>query len=70
MVIKLMHYIAKLLSKCTCSKLVIRKLVTLRTATLPHEEERRCIIDTPTAVQPLIEPTSTVLGYGTCSYQQ
>ena len=70
MVIKLMRYATKLLSKCTCSKLVIRKLVTLRTATLPYEEEQRCIIDTSKAVQPLIEPTSTVLSYGTCSYQE
>ena len=70
MVIKLMRYATKPLSKCTCSMLVIRKLITLRTATLPREEEQRYINDTPTAVQPLIEPTSTVLGYGTCSYQQ
>ena len=70
MVIKVIHYTARPLWKCTCFKFVIRKLFFIRIATFPCEEEQRCIIDTPTAVQSLIEPTSTVLGYGTCSYQQ
>ena len=64
MVIKIIvRYAVRPLSKCTCSKFVIRKLVTLRTATILCEEEQQFI---NAAKQPLIQPTSTVLSYGTC----
>ena len=70
MVFKVMRYAARLLSKYTCCKFVIRKLISLRTTHLSHEEEQRFNTDTQTATQPLIEPTSTVLNYSTCSQQQ
>ena len=66
MVIKIVvRYAVRPLSKCTCPKFVIRKLVTfkLRTATIFCEEEQQFI---SAAAQPLIQPTSTVLSYGTC----
>ena len=66
MVTKLILNAARSLLKFTCSKFTIRNFITLRTATFPRQEEQRFITDTPTATQPLIEPSSTVLSYGTC----
>ena len=66
MVTKLILNAARSLLKFTCSKFTIRNCITLRTATFPRQEEQRFITDTPTATQPLIEPSSTVLSYGTC----
>ena len=67
MVIKVMYYSARFLLKCTCSKFVICKLVSLRMATFPCEEEQQLSIDTPTAQQSLVEATSTTISYGTCT---
>ena len=39
----IVRYAVRPLSKCTCSKFVIRKLVTLRTATILCEEEQQFI---------------------------
>ena len=67
MVIKtVVRYAVRPLSKCTCSKFVIRKFVTLKIATILHEEEQRFINGTLAAAQPLIQPTSIVPSYGTC----
>ena len=69
MVLKTICFAGQSLSKCTCFKLVICKLITLTTATFPREEEQQLITEgqSPTAGQPLIEPTYTVLSYGTCT---
>jgi hypothetical protein len=44
----------------------MRKIISLRKMTLSREEEEQFSINSPTAAHPLIEPTSTVLSYGTC----
>ena len=66
MAIKIIRFAGRPLSKCICFKLVMCKIISLRTVTSSHEEKQQFTIDSPTAVQPLIEPTSTVLSYGTC----
>ena len=54
------------LSQCTCLKLVMRKAISLKTVSFCSKEEQQFTIDSPTAAQPLIEPTSTTLSYGSC----
>ena len=59
-------FIGRSLSQCTCLKLVMRKIISLKTVTFSSKEEQQFTIDSPTAAQPLIEPTSTTLNYGSC----
>ena len=59
-------FIGRSLSQCTCFKLVKRKITSLKTVTFSSKEEQQFTIDSPTAAQPLIEPTSTTLNYGSC----
>ena len=66
MVIRVFRYAIRHLSKCTCIKFILQKLLALRTATYTAKVEQNSTIDTPTAARPLIQPTSTVLNYGTC----
>ena len=54
------------LSQYNCLKLIMRKIVSLKTVTFSSKEEQQFTIDSPTAAQPLIEPTSTTLSYGSC----
>ena len=58
--------IGRSLPQCTCFKLVMRKIISLKTVTFSSKEEQQFTIDSPTAAQPLIEPTSTTLNYGSC----
>ena len=58
--------IGRSLSQCTCFKLVKRKITSLKTVTFSSKEEQQFTTDSPTASQPLIEPTSTTLNYGSC----
>ena len=44
----------------------MRKIISLKTVTFSSKEEQQFTIDSPTAAQPLIEPTSTTLSYGSC----
>ena len=44
----------------------MRKITSLKTVTFSSKEEQQFTIDSPTAAQPLIEPTSTTLSYGSC----
>ena len=53
------------LSQCTCLNFIMRKIISLKTITFPSKE-LQFTIDSPTAAQPLIEPTSTTLSYGSC----
>ena len=53
------------LSKCACIKLTSQKLLSLRAAIFLKEAKQDSTIETETAAQPLIQPTSTVLSYGT-----
>ena len=66
MVIRVFRYAIRHLSKCTCIKFILQKLLALRTATYIAKVEQNSTIDTPTAARRLIQPTSTVLNYGTC----
>ena len=67
MTIKIIRSVGRPLLKCIHFKLIIRiKTISPRTKRFHREEELRNTIDSPTAAQPLIEPTSTVLNYGTC----
>ena len=59
-------FVGRSLSQCTCLKFVIRKIISLKTVTFSSKEEQQFTIDSPTAAQPLIEPTSTTLSYGSC----
>ena len=66
MTVKIIRFASKPLLKCTCFKLVMSKRLSLRIK-LSHEKDQQYhTIDGPTAAQPLIEPTSTVLSYSTC----
>ena len=67
MVLKIIYFAGRPLSKCTCFKLVMRMIISM---TSSREEEQQFTIDSPTAEQPLIEQTSTVLGYGACVNNQ
>ena len=58
-------FVGRSLSQCTCLKFIMRKIISLKTITFPSKEQQ-FTIDSPTAVQPLIEPTSTTLSYGSC----
>ena len=58
--------VGRSLSQCTCSKFVIHKIIFLKTVTFSSKQEQKFTIDSPTAAQPLIEPTSTTLSYGSC----
>ena len=53
------------LSQCTCLKFVMRKIISLKTVTF-FSKEHQFTIDSPTAAQPLIQPTSIALNYGSC----
>ena len=67
MLIKITHFVYRPLLKCICFKLTLAcKLISLWAATSAHKEEQQVITDSPAAGQQLIEPTSTVLSYGTC----
>ena len=68
MTIKIIRSIGRPALKCIkfYFKLTICKATSLRTMTFHHKEEVRYTIDSPSTAQPLIEPTSTVLNYGTC----
>ena len=59
-------FVCRSLSQCTCLKFVIRKIISLKTVTFSSKEEQQFTIDSPTAAQPLIEPTFTTLSYGSC----
>ena len=70
MIVKITCYSARQLSKCTCAKFVIHKSVSLMTAISTHQEQQVTISsmhNNPSAAQPLIEPTSTVVSYDTCT---
>ena len=69
MIIKIIHNAVRQLSKCTCTNIAICKLISLRTATSTYGEQQQGMIthDNLTAGQPLIEPTSTVVSYDTCT---
>ena len=54
------------LSQCTRFEFIMRKIISLKTVTLSSKQEQQFTIDSPTAAQPLIEPISTTLSYGTC----
>ena len=58
--------VGRALSQCTCLKFVMRKIISLKTVTFSGEKEQQFTIDSPTVTQPLIEPTSTTLSYGSC----
>ena len=66
MVIRVFRYAIRHLSKCICTKFILQKLLALRTAKYTAKVEQNTTTDTQTAAQPLIQPTSTVLNYGTC----
>ena len=59
-------FIGRSLPQCTCLKLAKRKITSLKTVTFSSKEEQQFTIDSPTAAQPLIEPISTTLNYGSC----
>ena len=59
-------FVGRSLSQCTCLKFVIRKIISLKTVTFSSKEEQQFTIDSPTAAQPLIQPTSIALNYGSC----
>ena len=54
------------LSQCTCLKLIMRKIIFLKTVIFFSKKEQQFTIDSPTAAEPLIEPTFTTLSYGSC----
>ena len=67
MIVKITHYVCRPLLKCSCSKFTLKcKLIASWSATSAHKEEQQTIIGSPPAAQPLTEPTSTILSYGTC----
>ena len=59
-------FVGRSLSQCTCLKFLMHKIISLKTVTLSSKQEQQFTIDSPTAAQPLIEPTSTTLSYGSC----
>ena len=59
------YFVGRSLSQCTCLKFIMHKIISLKTITFPSKE-LQFTIDSPTAAQPLIEPTSTTLSYGSC----
>ena len=67
MIIKVACFAGRSLSQCTYFKLIMEKVTSLRATIFFHKEEQRFTIDSPTEAQPLIEPTTTVLSYGTCA---
>ena len=59
-------FVGRSLPQCPCLKLVMRKIISFKIVTFSREEEQRFTIDSPAATQPVIEPTSTTLSYGSC----
>lgn len=67
MIVKIIHFVCRPLLKYSCSKFTpIVKLITTRSAISAHEGEQQTTTGSPPASQPLTEPTSTILSYGTC----